>query len=98
MNSKSIEGLNENEKLFYEKKYNPFFKDNIIYLKKYHAKINDPDGYINLRKEKSTQSEVIQIINSGESIEVLDNSDEWFEVKTKDGNIGFVHKSRVKTE
>ncbi|QAR30780.1 SH3 domain-containing protein [Ornithobacterium rhinotracheale] len=63
-----------------------------------YFRINDPDGYTNLRKEKSTQSEVIQIINSGESIEVLDNSDEWFEVKTKDGNIGFVHKSRVKTE
>lgn len=60
-------------------------------------KINDPDGYTNLRKDKNTSSEVLQKIKSGEYIEVLDNSGDWFLVKTKDGKQGYVHKSRVKS-
>ncbi|WP_123873438.1 SH3 domain-containing protein [Chryseobacterium piscium] len=65
-------------------------------VKKYY--IQDPDGYTNLRKEKNTTSEVLQKINSGENIDVLDNSGDWFLVKTKSGKEGYVHKSHVKSE
>lgn len=58
----------------------------------------DPDGYTNLRKEKNTTSEVLQKIKSGENIDVIDNSGDWFLVKTKEGKEGYVHKSRVKSE
>ncbi|MDR3025159.1 SH3 domain-containing protein [Chryseobacterium sp.] len=44
----------------------------------------DPDGYTNLRKEKSTNSEILQKIKSGEYINVLNNTDDWFLVKTKE--------------
>lgn len=59
--------------------------------------IQDPDGYTNLRKEKNSSSEVLQKIKSGEHIEVLDNSGDWWQIKTKEGKTGYVHKSRVKS-
>ena len=59
--------------------------------------IQDPDGYTNLRKDKNTSSEVLQKIKSGEHIEVIDNSGDWFLIKTQEGKQGYVHKSRVKS-
>lgn len=58
--------------------------------------ISDPDGYTNVRKEKSTSSDILQRIKSGEVVEVLDNSGDWYLVKTKAGNTGYIHKSRIK--
>lgn len=57
--------------------------------------IQDPDGYTNLRKEKSSSSEVLQKIKSGESILILDDIGDWWQVKTKEGKTGYVHKSRI---
>ncbi|WP_084111183.1 SH3 domain-containing protein [Chryseobacterium taiwanense] len=51
---------------------------------------------VHLRKDKNTSSEVVEKINSGEQIEVLDNSGDWWLVKTKNGKQGYVHKSRIK--
>ncbi len=61
------------------------------------AIIQDPDGYTNLRKDKNTSSEVLQKIKSGEHIEVLNSTEDWFLIKTSDGKQGYVHKSRVKS-
>ncbi|UHO37073.1 SH3 domain-containing protein [Chryseobacterium capnotolerans] len=68
------------------------------YLKEKYSlnKIADPDGYTNLRKDKNTSSEVLQKVKSGEHIEVLDNTGDWFLVKTKEGKEGYIHKSRIK--
>lgn len=63
-----------------------------------YAIIHDPDGFTNLRKDKTTTSEVLQRIKLGEQVEVLDNSGNWYLVKTKEGKKGYVHKSRIKTE
>ena len=60
-------------------------------------KIQDPDGYTNLRKDKTATSEILQKIKSGEHIDVLDNTGDWFLVKTKEGKQGYVHKSRIKS-
>lgn len=60
------------------------------------ATIQDPDGYTNLRKDKNTTSEVLQKIQSGEQVEILDNSGDWYLVRTSEGKQGYVHKSRVK--
>lgn len=60
------------------------------------ATIEDPDGYTNLRKDKNTTSEVLQKIKSGEQIEVLDSSGDWWLIQTKENKKGYVHKSRVK--
>ena len=60
--------------------------------------IDDPDGFTNLRRSKTTASEIIQKIKSGAQIEVLDDSGDWFSIKTKEGKEGFVHKSKIKSE
>jgi hypothetical protein len=53
--------------------------------------ISDPDGYTNLRKERNTQSEILQQIKSGEKIEVLNNEGSWWLVKTKEGKQGYIY-------
>lgn len=62
------------------------------------AKIIDPDGYTNLRKEKNTSSEILQKIVTGSQIEVLDNSGDWWLVQTKEGKKGYVYKTKIKAE
>ena len=59
--------------------------------------IQDPDGYTNLRKDKTATSEILQKVKSGEHIDVLDNTGDWFLIKTKEGKQGYVHKSRIKS-
>jgi len=57
--------------------------------------IYDSDGYTNLRKHKNKNSEIIQKINHKEEITILDDSDNWWLVETKENNKGYVHKSRI---
>jgi hypothetical protein len=68
------------------------FNDNSIY------KINDPDGYTNLRKEKNTSSEILQKINTGSEVQVFDNSGDWWLIQTKEGKKGYVYKTKIKEE
>ncbi|KQR94384.1 hypothetical protein ASG01_00400 [Chryseobacterium sp. Leaf180] len=67
-------------------------------MEKYFAdnKIQDPDGYTNLRKDKDKSSEILEKIKSGSHIQVLDNSGDWLLIKTKEGKQGFVHRSKIK--
>jgi uncharacterized protein YgiM (DUF1202 family) len=67
-------------------------------LEKYFAKnkIQDPDGYTNLRKDKDKSSEILEKIKSGSHIQVLDNSGDWLLIKTKEGKKGYVHRSKIK--
>lgn len=60
--------------------------------------IHDPDGFTNLRKDKSTSSQVLQKINTGEKIEVLDQNGDWWLVVSKEGKKGYVHKSRIQSK
>ena len=67
-----------------------------IYLKYYKYYISDPDGYTNVREGKSTSSKILGTVKSGEKIEVLDTTGNWWQVMTKDNEIGYIHKSRIK--
>ena len=58
--------------------------------------IYDSDGYTNLRREKNTDSKIITTINTGEEIDIIDNTDKWFLVETKEGKLGYVHNSRIR--
>jgi len=81
---------------------NVYYKSYILpILKKYTSLgyvINDPDGYTNLRKDKSASSEILQKITTGEEIIVLDNSGDWWLVESKDGKKGYVYKTKIKEE
>ena len=68
-----------------------------VYLKAYPLYyISDPDGYTNVREGKSTSSKILGTIKSGEKIEVLDTTGDWWQVMTRDNEIGYIHKSRIK--
>ena len=72
-------------------------KENIeVYLKYYKYYISDPDGYTNVREGKSNSSKILGTVKSGEKIEVLDTTGNWWQVMTKDNEIGYIHKSRIK--
>lgn len=60
--------------------------------------IQDPDGYTNLRKDKSSTSDIIEKVKSGEKIEVLDDSGNWWYIQTKSGKKGYVYKTKIKSE
>lgn len=60
--------------------------------------IIDPDGYTNLRKDKSSTSDIVEKVKAGERIEVLDNTGNWWFIKTKSGHQGYIYKSKVKSE
>jgi len=60
------------------------------------GKINDPDGYSNLRKEQNSKSEIITKISENEYFFYHSKTNSnWYNIKDLKGNIGFIHKSRV---
>ncbi|MDM1553161.1 MULTISPECIES: SH3 domain-containing protein [Chryseobacterium] len=60
--------------------------------------IQDADGYTHLRKDKNASSQILQKINTGEQIEVLDQSGDWWLVVSKERKKGYVHKSRIQSK
>ncbi len=57
--------------------------------------IKDSDGYTNLRKEKTTSSTIIEKVKSGETVELIERSGDWYFVRTKAGNKGYVFKTKI---
>lgn len=58
-----------------------------------YYKINDPDGYSNLRD--APKGEVLQKLYDTEKFEVIGTEGDYKKVKLSNGVIGYVHKSRV---
>ena len=52
---------------------------------------------LRLRKEASTDSTVIELLNQGQKLDIIEESEDWIKVKVN-GMIGFVHKDYVKIE
>lgn len=64
----------------------------------YSVKINDLDGYTNLRKDKNSTSRILEKIKTGEIVKVLDNSNDWWLVESKSGKKGYVFKTKINIE
>jgi hypothetical protein len=58
--------------------------------------INDPDGYVNIRQEQNTQSEIVGQIKKGEVFRYWELPTNWCVVETEAGLRGFVYKDRIK--
>lgn len=56
-------------------------------------KINDPDGYSNLRDNPN--GDILQKVYDNETFEVIGEDGKWKKVKLSNGIIGFIHESRV---
>lgn len=78
----------------YTKKYLLMSEENEIS----YANVVDPDGYTNLRKDKNSTSVIIEKIKSGERVEILNDSENWWLIKTNSGNKGYVYKTKIKAE
>ncbi len=64
------------------------------------AIIVDPDGFTNVREERSAKSKIIEKVFENEKFEVYTDDELdanwWFVYIPKSGNSGYIHKSRVK--
>ena len=61
------------------------------------AVINDPDGYTNIRSGEGTNYNIIGAVYEGEVFYAIrNNSNDWWRIKTKNGIIGYMHKSRIR--
>lgn len=60
------------------------------------AVIDDPDGFTNLRSQKSASSEVVARVNQGEQFYTYTQDGNWWQVMTSDGKVGYMHVSRIK--
>jgi tetratricopeptide (TPR) repeat protein len=62
-----------------------------------NAVIDDPDGYVNLRKEKSADSPIIAKVKKDEPFEFqYKQNPTWCRVKLASGLTGWMHYSRIK--
>ncbi|HEU5240224.1 MAG TPA: tetratricopeptide repeat protein, partial [Pyrinomonadaceae bacterium] len=62
-----------------------------------NAVIDDPDGYVNLRKDKSADSPIIAKVKKDEPFEFQYKEDAtWCKVKLTSGVTGWMHYSRIK--
>lgn len=58
--------------------------------------INDKDGYVNIRKEPDTQSEIVGKIRDKEIFNYWPTYTNWYIIETKDGIRGYVYKDRIR--
>jgi len=57
--------------------------------------INDPDGYTNVRSDKSSKSEILFVLYENQRFEVINDNGNWWKIK-HENKYGYIHKSRVK--
>ena len=83
------------EEIYFNTETNDIKKSNPLGI------INDPDGYTNVRADKSSSSSVIyEIYDENMRFEIIDDSGEWWKIKFDIDEypyeiIGFIHNSRV---
>jgi uncharacterized protein YgiM (DUF1202 family) len=60
------------------------------------AVIDDPDGYSNVRSMRTRTSSIVARINKNERFHTYLQKDNWWQVKTADGKLGYMHVSKIK--
>ncbi len=70
--------------------------ENILKNKQSVFEVYDNDGYTNLREEKNSTSKIIDKLNTGEEVKIIESIDDWWKILSKTGKTGYVHKSRLR--
>jgi tetratricopeptide (TPR) repeat protein len=66
-------------------------------VSEFRGVIDDPDGYVNLRKDKRADAPVVIKVKAGEVFQFKKKeADGWCQVKLKSGMSGWMHYSRIK--
>ena len=60
------------------------------------AVVEDPDGFANVRARRSPSSAVLARVNRDEEFSTYRQEGQWWQVRTRDGTIGFMHASRIR--
>lgn len=60
------------------------------------ATIDDPDGYTNVRSGPGLDHAIVQRINRGEVFATSEQDGSWWQVRTANGAIGYVSRSRIR--
>lgn len=60
------------------------------------AIIDDPDGYTNVRSMKSVSSDIVARVYRNEEFYTHIQDGNWWQVKTQDGKVGYMHLSRIR--
>ena len=60
------------------------------------AVINDPDGFTNVRAAAGASGAVIARVNNGEQFHTYPQDGTWWQVRTQDGRVGYMHASRIR--
>lgn len=63
---------------------------------KLKAEIVDADGFTNVRSMKSDKSMVVTTVKVGEQFYTYQQDGNWWQIKTKDGKVGYMHLSRIR--
>lgn len=59
------------------------------------ARINDPDGWTNVRAGGGAGFDVIARVYAGEAFYTHGQPGDWWQVRTAGGVVGFMHRSRI---
>ena len=59
------------------------------------AKINDPDGYTNIRSGPGIDYETVARVVDNEIFYTIPQQSDWWPVRTKDDKLGYMHRSRI---
>ena len=57
--------------------------------------INDPDGYTNVREEKSSKSEIVFKVYEGQQFEIIDDRDDDWWLIEYNGKEGYIYRDRI---
>lgn len=60
------------------------------------ARINDPDGYTNVRAAGHIDSYVLARIVVGEIFDAWPSDDDWWKIRLSSGEMGYVQRSRIR--
>jgi L-fucose isomerase-like protein len=60
------------------------------------AVIEDRDGFTFVRAARSANSAVVARVKKGEVFETHQQTGQWWQVRTPDGQVGFMHASRIR--
>lgn len=90
-------GLDEQgDPLFYDEEKSKIKEIELLLEEQYKTNtVKDKDGYVNLRKGNNVSSPVVDKINNGDKIEIIDNVGKWWLVQTKAGKQGYVFSAKV---
>lgn len=60
--------------------------------------LDTPTGYLNVRKENSASSDLITTVNPGDTLDLISEDEDWFEVKLSDGKTGWISAAYARKE